>query len=308
MARRRERAERRYGMARPLVTLGLRSRPLTDLYHFLLTSSWRRLFLLVLGLYLGVNTLFALAYLALGPGAIENARPGSFADAFFFSVQTLATVGYGKMDPASAGANVVSTAEIFTGMLGLAVVTGLVFAKFSRPTARVVFSEVAVVAPFEGVPSLMFRMANARASQIVEATVSVVLVRTERTREGNEVRRLHDLRLLRSHHALFALTWTAVHPIDEHSPLRGTDAAGLARAAAALIVTFTGFDEDLAQTVHARHGYGAEQIRWGHRFLDVFQTLPSGERAVDYRRFHAVEPIEVGPLAPAAGEGAGRRA
>ncbi len=278
-------------MAQPLVTLGLRPRPFADLYHFLLTSRWRRLLVLFVAGYLAVNSAFALGYLALGPGAIENARPGSFADAFFFSVQTLATVGYGKMDPGSAGANVLSTVEIFAGMIGLALTAGLVFAKFSRPTARVIFSDVAVVAPWEGVPSLMFRMANARSSQIVEANVRVVLVRSERTREGDDVRRLHDLRLLRSRHALFALTWTAIHPIDAASPLAGQDAASLAAAGAALVVSLTGFDEDLAQTIHARHGYRAEQIRFGHRFRDVFLTLPTGERAIDYGRFHEVEPV-----------------
>ncbi|HUL61215.1 MAG TPA: ion channel [Anaeromyxobacteraceae bacterium] len=304
MARRPERAARRYGMAQPLVTLGLRPRPLADFYYFLLSSPWRRLFLLVLGAYLAVNAVFALGYLALGPDAVENARPGSLTDLFFFSVQTLATVGYGKLVPRTFAANVLSTVEIFTGMMGLAVTTGLVFAKFSRPTARVLFSDVAVVVPWEGVPSLMFRMANARASQIVEANVTVVLVRTERTREGDRVRRLHDLRLLRNHHALFALTWTAIHPIDDASPLRGQDGAALLESEAALVVTLTGFDEDLAQTVHARHGYRADQVRWGHRFRDVFLTLPTGERAVDYGRFHETVPFV--PVAAADGGGAER--
>ncbi len=278
-------------MAERLLAFGLRPRPLADLYHFLLTSSWLRLFLLVVGLYLVVNTSFALGYLALGPDAIENARPGSFADAFFFSVQTLATVGYGKMVPRTVGANVLSTLEIFAGMIALALTAGLVFAKFSRPTARVLFSDVAVVAPFEGVPSLMFRMANARASQIVEANLSLVLARRERTREGEVVRRLHDLELLRSHHALFALTWTAIHPIDASSPLHGQDAASLAATETAFIASMTGFDEDLAQTIHVRHGYRADQVLWQHRLQDIFTRTPDGERAIDYRRFHDVEPI-----------------
>lgn len=297
MRRRGERrATRRYGTAQPLVLLGLRARPLADLYHLLLTSTWRRLLLVFAAAYLVVNAAFAAGYLALGPGAVSGARPGSFGDAFFFSVQTLATVGYGRLTPASTGANVLATVEMFAGMLALAVTAGLVFAKFSRPTARVLFSDVAVVAPWEGVPSLMFRMANARSSQIVEANVRAVLVRTERTREGEEVRRLHDLRLLRSHHALFALSWTAIHPIDAESPLAGMDAAALAASGAALVVTLIGFDEDLSQTIHARHGYRADQVRFGHRFRDVFLTLPTGERAIDYGRFHEVEPLAPGPL------------
>ena len=174
--------------------------------------------------------------------------------------------------------------------MGLALMTGLVFSKFARPTARVRFSEVAVVRRWEGVPSLMFRMANTRSSQIVEAHVSVMLLRTERTAEGDEVRRIHDLRLLRAQSALFALTWTAIHPIDTTSPLRGADPAALTAADAVVVVSFTGFDENLASTVHARHSYDAEHVLFGRRFADVLVVSPRGERAIDHRRFHETEP------------------
>ncbi len=280
-----------------VLALGLRPRPLADLYHSLLTAPWWLFFLLVVAAYVSLNALFALAYLALGDG-IEHARPGSFADAFFFSVQTMATVGYGNLWPRTPAANVLATAEMIVGGVGIALMAGLAFARFARPTARVLFSEVAVIREWEGVPSLMFRMANARSSQIVEARIVVMLVRTERTAEGDEVRRLTDLRLVRAQHALFALTWTAVHPIDEASPLRGEDPRSLAAKEAVLVVSFSGFDENLATTVHARHTYRADQILFHRRLADVLVRGRGGERIIDYRRFHEVEPVGEGGARP----------
>jgi len=272
-----------------VVAIGLRPRPLSDLYHFLLSSAWWQLLLIIAAGYVSVNALFALVYLALGDG-IEHARPGSFADAFFFSVQTMATVGYGNLWPRTPAANVLATVEMIIGGMGLALMTGLVFSKFARPTARVLFSEVAVVRTWEGEPALMFRMANARASQIVEARVGVMLARTERTAEGDEVRRLHDLRLLRAQHALFTLTWTAIHPIDAASPLRGEDARSLAEREAVIVVSFSGFDESLATTTHARHVYRAADVLWNRRLANVLVRGARGERIIDYRQFHATEP------------------
>jgi inward rectifier potassium channel len=274
---------------RAVVTRGLRRSALSDVYHVLLTSRWWQLLLMLACAYVAANALFALAYLALGD-AIEHARPGSFADAFFFSVQTMATVGYGNFWPRTPAANVLATVEMIAGGMGLALMTGLVFSKFARPTARVLFSEVAVVRTWEGVPSLVFRMANARSSQIVEAHISVMLLRTERTREGDEARRIHDLRLLRSHSALFALTWSAIHPIDAGSPLAGQDPASLAASDAVVVVSFSGWDENLASTVHARHTYPADRILFGRRLVDVLGTGPGGERVIDYTRFHETEP------------------
>ena len=275
-----------------ILAIGLRPQPIADLYHSLLTARWWKFLLIVVVAYVSVNALFALVYLALGD-AIEHARPGSFADAFFFSVQTMATVGYGNFWPRTTAANLLATAEMIMGGVGLALMAGLAFARFARPTARVLFSAVAVVRRWEGTPALMFRMANARSSQIVEAHVTVMLVRTERTAEGDVVRRLMDLRLLRAQHALFALTWTAVHPIDEVSPLRGEDPRSLAAREAVLVVSFAGFDENLATTVHARHTYLASDILFGRRLADVIQRGPRGERTIDYRRFHETE-LEAG--------------
>ncbi len=292
------------GAGREVVAIGLRRQPGKDLYHSLLTASWRKLFVLVAVGYVCSNAMFASGYLLEGD-VIENARSGSFLDAFFFSVQTMATIGYGKMAPRTTLANALVATEALVGMMGLAVVTGLVFAKFSRPTARVLFSRVAVVAPYDGVPSLMFRMANERASQIVEAQLHAVVLRDETTAEGEPVRRAHDLHLRRSRSAVFALTWTAIHPITPDSPLHGEDAASLLAKRTDLIVSLTGFDESLSQSVHARHGYGPGDIVWGSRFEDVLGRLPDGRLAIDYRKFHDVVPVD--PARPAGPAPAGRR-
>ncbi|HEX7622138.1 MAG TPA: ion channel [Anaeromyxobacteraceae bacterium] len=287
-ARRPRRRPGAFGSGREVVSVGLDDGRWRDAYHLLLTMPWSRFFALVLLGYLLVNGGFALGYYGLGD-AIENAAPGSFLDVFFFSVQTLATIGYGKMAPRTVGANVLVTLEALLGMIGLAVTTGLVFARFSRPTARVLFSKVAVVTSWEGTPSLMFRMANARGNQIVEARLKLTLIRSEITAEGQSVRRLHDLRLLRSEHAAFALTWTAVHPIDAASPLRGASPESLSASMSDLVVSLTGIDEGLSQTIHARHGYRPEDLRFGARFADILTSGP-GESVIDYTRFHEVEP------------------
>ncbi len=259
-----------------------------DLYHDLLASSWQRLLAILAAAFVAINTLFALAYLAV-PGSIENARPGSLTDAFFFSVQTMGTIGYGKLTPATLYANVLVTVEVLVGLLGIALVTGLAFAKFSRPTARVLFSQRAVVAPYDTVPSLMFRMANERGNTIVEAQVHVVLARDETTAEGERMRRFHDLELARQRSALFALSWTAIHPITETSPLHGATPEALAAVDAEVIVSLLGFDEHFSQTVHARHRYRPADIAWNARFADIL--FADGRRRIDYTRFHEVVPL-----------------
>jgi inward rectifier potassium channel len=265
-----------------------------DLYHLLLVSSWLRLLAVLVLAAVAANALFAVAYLLVG--GVENARPGSFADAFFFSVQTMATIGYGRMVPQSLAANVLVSVEALSGLLGFAMVTGIVFAKFSRPTARVLFSRVAVITRRDGIPSLMFRMANERGNNIVEAQVHVVLARNETTAEGEEIRRFYDLEMARRQSALFTLTWTAIHPITDASPLHGATATALAAADAELIVSLIGFDESFTQTVHARYAYAAGDLVWGARFADILSRGPDGRRHVEYARFHEVVPtaVEVG--------------
>ena len=279
---------RRLPSGREVVSIGLPGALWRDAYHTLLTLSWPRFFGLLVSGFLVVNAGFALCYSALGDG-IENARAGSISDAFFFSVQTLATIGYGKMAPRTLPANVLMSAEAFLGLIGLAVTTGVVYARFARPTARVVFSRQAVIRPWEGVPSLLFRMGNARGNQIVEARVRVTLLSDERTAEGETIRRVHDLRLARSEQSMFALTWMVVHPIGEDSPLRGETPESLRARRGDIVVSLTGLDDALSQTVHARHVYTADQIAWNSRHADVMSSRPDGTQVIDYRRFHETE-------------------
>ena len=270
--------------------LGLRSHPLGDLYHRLLSMGWLQLLTSIVAVYLLVNSLFAGLYLA-GGDCIENAQHGSFSDMFFFSVQTLGTIGYGKMVPHTVYANVLVTIEVLTGLLGFALATGLFFTKFARPTARVLFSKVLVVSPRDGVPHLMFRMANERSNQIVEAQMRFSMLRNEKTREGENIRRFYDLALVRSSSPMFALTWTAMHRIDETSPLFGQTPESLRAINVEFVASLIGTDDTFSQTVHARYGYHAEDIVWGARLADVFVAGPDGQRVVDYRQFHTTVPV-----------------
>jgi len=277
-----------------MTRIGLQSRRFADLYHQLLLVSWTRLMLLVVSAYLVANTIFALLYLATG-GGIENAREGSFLDLFFFSVQTMATIGYGKLVPISVAANILVTFESLLGLMGFALMTGLIFAKFARPTAAVLFSDNLVVTGFEGTPSLMLRVANARTSQIVEAQLRVVLMRGVKTAEGHSIRRLVDLHLLRSNNAFFALSWTAIHPIDERSPLFGMTSEEVDGSDISLVVSLVGIEEVSGQTVHARRWYGVKDIRWNMRFADIMSPAGPGSEAgaiIDYSKFNDLVPAE----------------
>lgn len=261
-----------------------------DPYHLLLTIPWFGfLALTVLG-YLVANTLFALAYLAGGDG-IENARPGNFFDAFFFSVQTMASIGYGAMHPRTTYANAVVTVEALVGLMGLAMGTGLMFARFSQPTARVIFSRIAVITPYNGVPTLMFRAANQRRNQILEAQMRVRLMRDEVSVEGQFMRRVYDLDLVRSQNPMFSLSWTAMHPIDQQSPLYGTTPEALDEAETSLVVTLSGLDETVSQSIYSRYTYVSSDILWNMRFVDIVSKTEEGHRFVDYSRFHDVMPL-----------------
>lgn len=261
-----------------------------DAYHWILTMNWFKFIGLTVICYVITNTMFAFLYMA-GGDSIKNARPGSFLDAFAFSVQTMATIGYGAMYPQTDYANILVALEALVGLMGVAMGTGLMFARFSRPTARVIFSRVAVVTPFNDVPTLMFRVANERRNQILEAQLGVTLLRDEVTVEGEYTRRLYDLKLLRSQSRSFALTWTAMHQIDESSPLYRETLESMVQAQADIAVTLTGLDETVSQTVHARHYYLAEEILWDRRFVDIIGKKPDGRRMIDYTRFHDVMEI-----------------
>lgn len=259
-----------------------------DLYVRLLDAHWSRLAGLIVCIYLGINLCFAGAYLTTD--GIDGARPGSFADAFFFSVQTMSTIGYGRMVPQGVIPNLLVTVEALTGFGFFAVVTGLVFAKFSRPTARVLFSNVAVIGPYNGVPHLMLRLANERGNRIVDANIHLVMLRNEVSTEGQRMRKFHDLPLTRSRVPLLRLTWTVMHAIDEQSPLYGCTREALCGDDAEIIVSIVGLDETLAQTIHARHSYVAEEVVLDAAFEDILERKPTHVE-IDYSRFHNVKPM-----------------
>jgi inward rectifier potassium channel len=257
----------------------------TDFYYGVLTASWPVFVLQLAAFFLTVNLVFAMLY-AADRGGITNARPGSFADAFFFSVQTLGTLGYGVMAPRSLYANLLVTAESFTSILIIALFTGIIFARFSRPFARLVFSKVAVVTPFEGVPTMMFRAANQRGNSILDARVAVSLAANYTTREGVSMRRFQELKLLRSNNPLFALSWTVMHPIDAESPLYGVGLADMIERDMEIVIMLSGMDETISDHIYARHSYAAEEILWNRRFVDVVSVAPTGHRMVDLHQFH----------------------
>jgi inward rectifier potassium channel len=274
------------------VIIGQDSTRWTDFYHFVLTVPWSVFFLGVALFFFLINVAFALAYMA-DPGGIEHARPGNFWDAFLFSVQTIGSINYSVMNPKSIYANIVVVAEAFFGILNLAVITGVVFSRFSRPYARVLFSNVAVVTDFDGAPTLMFRAANQRGNQILDANITVSFAFQQTTREGLTMRRFYELDLIRARSPLFALSWTVMHRIDQQSPLHGQTPESLGAMQAELIVLLSGTDETLSETIFARHSYKPDQILWRHRFVDILSFSPKGRRVVDLTRFHNAVPDEM---------------
>ncbi len=271
------------------VRIGVPATPLSDLYYELMRRRWAFLIGALTLSYLLVNVLFALLYM-LDPGGLGSSASSGFGSAFAFSVQTFATIGYGAIAPQTTYANLLVTIEALSGIIFSAIATGLVFAKFSRPSARLVFSTPMVVTTRHGKRCLQFRVANARGNELVEAAVHITVLKTETSPEGHTIRRLHDLALERATSSLFALSWLVIHVIDEDSPLWGEDAASLAADEALFIVTLTGIDGTFAQSVHARHLYEFHDIRWDHRFVDVISPHSPGRVQLDMRRFHDVEP------------------
>ena len=262
----------------------------TDVYHAILTAPWWLFLLGLAAVFITVNIGFALLYLSDSSG-IEHARPGNFWDRFLFSVQTIGSINYSMMVPKSAFVNGVVVIEAFVGFLYLAMMASLMFARLSRPSARVVFSKVAVVAPFDGVPTLMFRAANQRGNQILDAAINVTLAHQAVTSEGIAMRRFQELDLVRARTSLFTLSWTVMHTIDERSPLHGLSLDELYGRQMEIIVLLRGTDDTLADLVYVRHAYTPDDIVWNHRFVDVLSVSPQGRRVVDLTRFHDTCPI-----------------
>lgn len=274
--------------------LGIRQNLRRDWYHWLLSLHWTKVFALLGFFYVYVNAVFAILY-TLGGDGIVNARPGNFSDAFFFSVQTLATIGYGVMSPKTFYVNCIVTLETVTGMLTFALFTGLIFTQFSRPTASVRFTKNAVIAPHDGIETLMFRVANKRGNQILQAEVRVTLARWEKTLEGERIRKLYDLELIRDRSSFFSLSWTVRHPITKNSPLHGQNPETLAASNTEIAVLLSGTDDIFSQPVYGRYAYSSDEILCDSRFRDLFKNDENGAPYIDYADFDAVVPVISSP-------------
>jgi inward rectifier potassium channel len=267
--------------------IGAQRTPLRDFYYGLMRLSWPATLGVIACGNLALNTVFAFGYLAVG--GVEHARPGSWLDAFFFSVQTLGTIGYGTLWPSSNAANVLVVVESVTSLVFTALATGLVFAKFSMPTARVMFTREATIATMDGRPTLSFRVGNLRSNFIIEAHVRVSMVRTEQTREGKVFYRMVDLPLVRERVPSLSRSWTVLHVIDEQSPLYGETAASLEKKEVEILVSIVGVDDLWMQSVQATHRYMHTEIVWGKRHADVLSEEPN-VLILDMRKFHDLEP------------------
>jgi inward rectifier potassium channel len=276
-----------------VVTIGQKRTPLEDVYHWILTRTWPQFFGVVAAAFVGINAVFAVAYM-LVPGAITNLPAGSFEDAFYFSVQTLATIGYGVMAPATRAGHLLVAVEALVGMLCVALMTGITFSKFARPTARVLFADIMTITPRAGVPHLMFRMANWRGNQMVDAQLRVIVLVTETTPEGETMRIPVELKLVREKTYFFILTWMPMHKIDETSPFHGPDAIEkLRQQRAEIFLSLTGYDETMGATVHTRHTYKLDDIVPNARFADVLEVRPDGTRVLNYEHFHEAIPMDL---------------
>jgi inward rectifier potassium channel len=261
-----------------------------DTYHFILSLNWPRFGLALLGSYLVIHLIFAILY-AIGGRCIGEMTPGSFPEAFFFSVETLATVGYGHMYPATLYGHAVVTIEIFIGMIWIAVITGLIFVRFSRPTARIVFSRSILIGNFDGRLSLMFRVANLRHTSMVEAQFRLILSRDERVIEGDDIRRFHPLKIYPEHMITFPAALVIRHTIDEQSPLYGATPQSLEEADTFFVASTTSIETVMAASVQSQQDYNWDDVRWGERFVDIYTETPDGKLTVDYARLDDTEPV-----------------
>jgi inward rectifier potassium channel len=261
----------------------------SDPYHLALTVRWPAFAVAIFAFYGLITSFFAALYLAQ-PGCVANARAGSLGDAFFFSIETLATVGYGEMAPATLYGHLVSSAEIVTGMAFTAIMTGLVFVRFSKPRAKIVYADNAVITRHNGRPTLMLRIANGRTSLLTDLKVQLNALMHEVTDEGRRYRAVHELRLARANTPMFPLTQTLMHEIDAQSPLAGLDADSLAASDVWLFLSVEARDPGLAAMVHDLRMYPATRIKFGMHYSDAITSDDGGHVVADLRRISLIEP------------------
>jgi len=261
---------------------------LRDTYHWMLGLSWPRFAAFILVIYLAVNLLFSIFYY-VGKPCINGAE--TFADDFFFSVETLATVGYGHLYPDSLYGHIVATVEIMIGMFGMAVITGLIFVRFSRPTARLIFSRNLVVSSFDGQPALMLRVANLRHQAMAEAEFRVMLIRNEMVKEGEMMRRFYALPLQFDRLITFPVAITIRHIIDEKSPLYGLTAEDLKASDARVLASIVCIDTVIPAPIQSQQDYTWRDIHFGHRFVEIYTDLDDNKFTVDYGLLHEIEKV-----------------
>jgi inward rectifier potassium channel len=259
-----------------------------DAFHRLLRISWKRFFAITTGFYFLLNLIFA-ALFALRPGDIANIQAGDFLSYYAFSIQTMATVGYGFFNPQTPYAHVLVTIECIVGMFFTALLTGLLFAKFSRAPARIVFSENVLYTTFNGKPALELRLGNIRANRVFEGRATLTALKDEVSTEGEKLRRLYDLKLMRANTPVFTLSWTLYHVIDEESPVYGISLEEMIKNRWELIASFVGIDQDISQSVVANTIYRADHIVRARKFVDMIQIEDDGRRVIDYSKIHEID-------------------
>lgn len=262
-------------------------------YHELITMSWPKFYGLVFAVFLLANALFGWLFLLCGPGSVVHQTThadATWKDIFFYSIQTISTIGSSTFVAVGVAANTVQAIELLFGLMGFAVIAGLVFARFSRPTARILYSEHAVIAPYRGITAFEFRVANGRNNQMIEVNAKVLFTRFENV-DGRPLRRYYTLPLERDNVTFFPLSWTVVHPIDDQSPLKGLTREEMMASNAEFLILLQGIDETFAQNVHSRSSYRTDEIVWNAKFADVFSGMKERNLTVDMKKFSKLEKI-----------------
>ena len=270
---------------REIIAEGLQLNFWADLSHRCMTASWPAFIGGAALVFIAFNAVFAVFYW-IGDQPVSNVPGSAYIDYLYFSIETLSTAGYGDMHPQTHYGHFIATAELFTGIFSMSLMTGLIFARFSRPNARLLFANHPVVSNHDGKPTLMVRFANERHNIIGNATAKLWLLQNAVSKEGQSLRRFCELPLMRNEHPALALSWTLYHVLDEESPLYGLNANDFGALGVSLVVVVTGYDVIAAQTVHARKSYDHTDIRFGQRYADILDTSEDGRLRIDYGRFH----------------------
>jgi inward rectifier potassium channel len=270
---------------REIITEGLHLNFWADISHRCMTASWPAFISGAALVFVVFNAVFALFYW-VGDQPISNVPDRAYIDYLYFSIETLSTAGYGDMHPQTHYGHFIATVELFTGIFSMSLMTGLIFARFSRPNARLLFADNPVISHHEGQPTLMVRLANERHNIISNATARLWLFKNVVSMEGQPFRRFYELPLVRNESPALALSWTLYHVLDEQSPLYGLNAEDLEASNVSLVLVVSGYDVVAAQTVHARKSYDHPDIRFGHRYADILGTAEDGRLRIDYGRFH----------------------